>query len=187
MTTRKRIALAVTASVAATLTPKTVAALQEIGDVALVCTRKSKYFFDSTTLRVPQWNDDTEWTGAREGARYKKDQDIPHITIGDTADILVVAPLCANALTKFAVGLCDDLVSCLFYAWPQEKPVVVAPAMNTRMWENPLTERHLRTLTSQGVVVVPPVSKQLACGTSGMGAMADIADIVRVAARMLAT
>ena len=97
------------------------------------------------------------------------------------ADVLVVAPLSANTLAKLAAGLSDNLLTCIARAWDFRggKPVVVAPAMNTAMWEHPLTAAHLRVLTDVlGVAVVPPATRALACGDVGAGAMAAVGDVV---------
>ena len=103
-----------------------------------------------------------------------------HIDIRNWADICVVAPLSAHTLSKIAHGLCDDLLTCTLRAWDFEntKPVVLAPAMNTAMWEHPLTSMQLNTVKSFGrVVVVQPVAKTLACGEVGVGALAELDDI----------
>jgi len=176
MNERPRIILGVTGSVAAKLTPKLVAALQVLGDVDVVATKAALYFWDRAETGTRLWTDDEEWPGSL----YVKDQDVPHIKLGDEADILVIAPLTANTLAKMAHGLADNLLTSLFLAWPIDKPIVIAPAMNTRMWEN------LRTRANLGWFwdlhghsrVVDPVAKKLACGTTGKGAMADIAEIV---------
>jgi phosphopantothenoylcysteine decarboxylase len=105
------------------------------------------------------------------------------------ADVLLIAPLSANSLAKLAGGLCDNLLTCVARAWDFAggKPLVVAPAMNTAMWEHPLTTRQLGVLTGTlGVRVVPPVSKALACGDVGAGAMASVADIVAAVRAALA-
>lgn len=111
-----------------------------------------------------------------------------HIQLRDWADVLVLAPLSANTLAKLSLGLCDNLVTCVARAWRPEKAVVVAPAMNTAMWEHPATRRHISALTDGdfGAVVhiVAPVEKTLACGDTGVGAMAPpsaIAEAVRAA------
>jgi phosphopantothenoylcysteine decarboxylase len=172
---RPRILLGVTGSVAAKLTPKLIIALDELGEVQVVATDPSLYFWRRKDAGVRVWTASDEWPGSV----YQKDQEIPHIALGDWADILVVAPLTANTLTKMAVGLVDNLLTSIYYAWPERKPVVLAPAMNTRMWNNVLTERHLAALRDwpRKLTVVPPVSKRLACGATGRGAMADIGDI----------
>jgi phosphopantothenoylcysteine decarboxylase len=118
--------------------------------------------------------------------------EVVHIALRDWADVLVVAPLSANTLAKLSHGLCDDTLSCVVRAWDfghrddngtRGKPLVLAPAMNTTMWHHPLTRQQLEQIQSwhvqNGVVVVPPQAKQLACGDVGVGAMADLAVITQ--------
>lgn len=178
---RPHILLGVTGSVAAKLTPKLIVALDELGEVQVVATDPSLYFWRPKEAGVRVWTVSDEWPGAL----YQKDQEIPHIALGDWADILVVAPLTANTLTKMAVGIADNLLTSLYYAWPREKPIVIAPSMNTRMWENPLTERHINLLWSHELAIAQPESKRSACGTVGRGAMADIDKIKSCVAIML--
>jgi phosphopantothenoylcysteine decarboxylase len=102
------------------------------------------------------------------------------------ADVLVIAPLSANALAEVALGLCSNLVTRAARAIDPASSasrrgggsgaaaMVVAPAMNTRMWEHPATAAHVAALVQRGVAVVPPVSKVLACGDVGVGAMAPV-------------
>ena len=112
-----------------------------------------------------------------------------HISLRDWADVVVLAPLSAHTLAKVANGLCDDLLSSIMRAWDYEKPVVLAPAMNTNMWDHPLTEPQLRTIqgfSPKGLVsVVDPISKELACGQVGKGALADVDSVVQAVARAL--
>lgn len=104
-----------------------------------------------------------------------------HIALIDWADVLLFAPLSANSLAKLALGLCDNIVTAAARAWPldqQDKPFVVAPAMNTKMWSHPATQAHIDTLERWGVHVVAPVEKVLACGDLGVGAMASVSTVV---------
>lgn len=109
-----------------------------------------------------------------------------HVDLRDWADVLVIAPLSAHTLAKIANGLCDDTLSCVARAWDMgygprpAKPIVLAPAMNTAMWQHPATAEQLTKLTnmSNRTVVVEPVAKELACGEIGMGALADVDTIV---------
>lgn len=169
---KKRILLGVTGSVAAKLTPKLVTAIQELGEVEVVATDPALYFWKKEETGARLWTEAEEWPGDL----YQKDQEVPHIALGDWADILVIAPLTANTLTKMAVGIADNLLTCVYYAWPSQKPIVIAPAMNTRMWMNFATQRHLTGMRDRmyNMRIVPPQSKKLACGTTGYGAMADI-------------
>jgi phosphopantothenoylcysteine decarboxylase len=96
--------------------------------------------------------------------------------------MLVIAPLSANTLAKISNGLCDNLLSTVVRCWSfTSNPLLVAPAMNTVMWESPFTARHLATLRELGAAVVQPVAKQLACGDVGQGAMASVDDIAHAA------
>ena len=124
--------------------------------------------------------------------------------------MLLIAPLDANTLAKLAVGLCDNCLTCVWRAWDATKPVVLAPAMNTLMWENSFTKRHIRSLAvdagaahipghltdlqliaqindrSKTLRIVPPIEKELACGDVGFGGLADVADIAAAVREMAA-
>lgn len=78
---------------------------------------------------------------------------------------------------QVAGGLCDNLLTCIVRAWDFSKPMFVAPAMNTFMWTSPFTLRHLTAIEDLGVTVISPISKKLACGDTGNGAMAEPATI----------
>lgn len=109
----------------------------------------------------------------------------PRLQLAKWADVLVIAPLSANTLAKLASGICDNLLTCVVRAWPPAKPVVLAPAMNTVMWQHRFTTKHLGELRALGWHVVPPVEKKLACGDVGVGALAAPAAIVEAVAAML--
>lgn len=212
-----RILLGVTGSVAAIRTPALYQTLRVAGHaVRVAATGPSLHFFDPGDLGPPDpddgldagplYRDADEWTGDR----YGRDAPILHIALRRWADLLVVAPLDANTLGKFALGLADNLLTSLFRAWDFARPVVLAPAMNTLMWDSPVTLRHLRTLLDDrgdgrqparwsldeaeaiftrhvpGLVLVPPQRKRLACGDVGMGGMAEVATIAEAVRRRLA-
>jgi len=103
---------------------------------------------------------------------------VVHIELRKWADILLVAPLSANTLAKLANGISDNLLTSVARAWDLSKPFLVAPAMNTFMWDHPITEQHLSTLQKWGIKVIPPISKTLACGDTGSGALASVSDIL---------
>ncbi len=213
--TLPRILLGVTGSVAAMRTPSLFDALRATGHrVRVAATSPALYFFDPAALGPanpdpeggPLYLDADEWPGDR----FQRDAPILHIALRQWADILVVAPLDANTLAKFALGLSDNLLSCLFRAWDFQKPVILAPAMNTLMWDSPVTRRHLATLLDDrgdgrqppswsldeadavfarhapGIILVPPQSKRLACGDFGVGAMAEVATIAEVVRSLMA-
>ncbi len=110
---------------------------------------------------------------------------IPHITLTDNADLMVIAPATAHFLARAACGLADDLLTTSFLAC--SAPVLIAPAMNTRMWNNPAVQENVKTLHSRGVSFAGPVSGSLACGTTGEGRMVEPADIVQVCEEILNT
>lgn len=212
-----RILLGVTGSVAAIRTPALFAALREAGhEVRVVATESSLYFFDPAELGPPGpaaeglalppgplHRDADEWPAGG----YRRGDPVLHIELRKWADLFIVAPLDANTLAKFALGLSDNGLTCVFRAWDFARPVVLAPAMNTMMWDSPVTRRHLAQILADrgdgrapegwalaeadavfarhapGIVLVPPQAKRLACGDVGLGAMAEvqlIAEVVRV-------
>jgi phosphopantothenoylcysteine decarboxylase len=216
-----RLILGVTGSVAAIRTPALFANLSAAGHtVRVLATEPALYFFDPTELAQsegdssnksvigPAFRDVDEWPGPA----YSRGDAVLHIEFRNWADILIVAPLDANTLAKFALGLSDNFLTCLFRAWDFSKPVILAPAMNTLMWESPVTLRHLRQLLEDRgtgqfpsawslddapsifashaprIILVPPQAKRLACGDVGIGAMAEvvqIAEVVRLSTEQL--
>ena len=109
--------------------------------------------------------------------------DIEHIALASTIDLLLVAPATANIVAKFAHGLADDFLSALYLA--TKAPTLLAPAMNTNMFEHPAVVRNLETLVARGVRMVEPGSGYLACGWIGKGRLAEPDDVVAAAERVL--
>jgi len=106
-----------------------------------------------------------------------QDHKIAHIALADWADVVVVVPASANIIGKMANGICDDLLSTtLCTCWSCR--MLFAPAMNTRMWENPAVQRNVATLREMGVQMVGPTAGRLACGVEGMGRMAEPQEIL---------
>ena len=103
---------------------------------------------------------------------------INHIDLGKEADLFVVAPASANTIAKLAHGLADNMLTATALALPSTTPKLIAPAMNTKMYENPLTKKNLDTLHDLGYQEILPKSGLLACGDTGRGALADIDDII---------
>jgi phosphopantothenoylcysteine decarboxylase len=208
-----RLILGVTGSVAAIRTPALYAQLHAAGhEVRVVATRSSLYFFDTALLGLaegdnaevttdgPLFRDSDEWPGTR----YHRGDEVLHIEFRKWADLFVVAPLDANTLAKFAIGLSDNFLTCIYRAWDFSKPLILAPAMNTLMWDSPVTLGHLRQLIEHRtteplpagwtleqapaiyaqyvpkIILIPPQSKRLACGDVGVGAMAEVTQIAEV-------
>ena len=195
-----KILLGVTGSVAATRTPRLTQALLASGyDVRVVATERSLYFFEPTECPCPVVRDTDEWANDR----YQRGDAVPHIELRNWAELLVIAPIDANTLAKLAVGLCDNALTCVWRAWDMAKPIMLAPAMNTTMWEHPFTAKHLRVIgadfgaghvpghlalpdlirqindRSKRMQIIAPIVKELACGDVGIGAMAEVDDIVQ--------
>jgi phosphopantothenoylcysteine decarboxylase / phosphopantothenate---cysteine ligase len=110
--------------------------------------------------------------------------DIRHISLADAAELLLVAPATANCIGKFARGIADDALSTLYTA--TRARVAVAPAMNVNMFEHPAVVENLEILRGRGVAVIEPGAGYLACGWLGKGRLAEVADIVDAAMRLLA-
>ena len=110
---------------------------------------------------------------------------IGHIQLRDWADVVVIAPASANIIGKLASGICDDLLTTTMCAcW--DKKVLIAPAMNNMMWANPIVQRNMTILTEQlKFKTVGPATGHLACGTTGIGRMAEPADILTKLLEML--
>jgi phosphopantothenoylcysteine decarboxylase len=177
------ILLGVTGSVAATLTVKIFKALQQLGEVRVVATKCGEQFLrNEDKLQIGEvYLEEDEWPDFY----WEKDDPIMHIELRKWASALVIAPLSANTLAKMVHGICDNLLTSVFRAWDHQRPIIVAPAMNSIMWENCPTGYQIETLKNWGIQVVPPQSKILACGDEGVGAMADISKIVEVTAASL--
>ncbi len=107
----------------------------------------------------------------------KDEVEMGHIQLSRKADLVLVAPASADLLRKMANGTADDLASATLLA--TNKPVLVAPAMNHKMWENPATQRSIQTLQEDGVEIITPESGTLACGEVGVGRMANEETILR--------
>ena len=135
-------------------------------NVKVVVTPNALNFVTKTTLESLSQNAvDIEQFDIKE---YKPE----HIALTDEVDIFVIAPASANTIAKMALGICDNLLTSTFCAF--KKPVVIAPCMNTNMWENPAVEKNIETLKNRGIKVIEPDTGFLACGTNGKGRLADI-------------
>ena len=108
---------------------------------------------------------------------------IAHITFSQSVDLLLVAPATANIIAKFANGIADDFLSSTYLAC--SSPVLLAPAMNTRMWEHPATQRNVKQLSADGVIVITPDAGEMACGTIGPGRLSEPDRIVAAALDLL--
>lgn len=174
MERKPRILWGLTGSVATIRAPLLANALLAVGEVQAVVTERARHFLDPLPDSIRANTDEEEWS------RWRKLGDpVLHIELRRWADLFVIAPASADFLAKLAGGICDNLLLSVARAWDFSRPMVVAPAMNTRMWEHPITETHLELLRSWGIRVVLPVEKKLACEDIGIGALAPPDDIVK--------
>lgn len=121
------------------------------------------------------------WKDEDEASFYDKEaRKVLHIELRRWADLFLIAPLSANTLAKMAYGFCDNIVTETVRCWDYEKPLYVAPAMNTVMWMNPPTAEHISILEQRKIHVIQPIVKLLACGDSGVGAMADVSNLTQI-------
>jgi len=120
------------------------------------------------------------WQGGGEHAAV-------HLELTERADLMAVVPATANILAKFAAGLADDLVSTLGLSAQGTCKILLAPAMNTRMWEAPSTQANVEKLRGWGAATVGPASGHLACGTQGLGRLAETEEILTEITEMLLT
>ena len=108
-----------------------------------------------------------------------------HITLADEADVLLVAPATANTIAKLALGLAGDALGCVALALNPQAQLMIAPAMNGKMWNHPATQQHVQTLRERGALVIDPESGLLSCGYEGVGRLAPVEDIVSRALSVL--
>ncbi|MEO8073486.1 MAG: bifunctional phosphopantothenoylcysteine decarboxylase/phosphopantothenate--cysteine ligase CoaBC [Acidobacteriota bacterium] len=108
---------------------------------------------------------------------------IAHINFSQNIDLLLIVPATANIIAKFASGIADDFLTSTYLA--STAPVLIAPAMNTTMWENPATQRNIARLKKDGVYFVEPISGELACKTVGTGKLEDVENIASQALEIL--
>lgn len=142
--------------------------LRERGhDVRIVMTAAAQQFVTPMTFQV--------LSGRTVATRMfgEDDPSIDHIVLARWPDVIAVVPATANSIARFALGMADDLLSTVVLAARTSIPLVIAPAMNVVMWENPMVQRNLAWIRERGAVrIVEPVAKTLACGEVGVGGLA---------------
>ena len=108
-----------------------------------------------------------------------------HIQLADEADLLLIAPATANVLAKMAHGLADDALTCIALALNPAARMLIAPAMNGKMWQHPATQQNVSTLKARGAAFVGPDEGMLSCGYEGMGRLEGVEHIAQRAAQLL--
>jgi phosphopantothenoylcysteine decarboxylase len=169
----KTVAVGVSGSIAAYKSADLVSELRRAGaDVFVVMTESATRFISSLTLGtlsrnpvlVSMWEEERGWQPG-------------HIELADRADLLLVAPATANQIGNYANGCAPDVLSSIYLA--TRARVVIAPAMNGKMYEHPVTQENLSKLRERGVIIIEPDTGELACGYEGVGRMASSEAIVR--------
>lgn len=175
----KKIVLGVTGGIAAYKAVEIVSRLRKAGaEVHVIMTKEATQFVTELTFRemsgqpvvVDMWEKVTNFN-------------VEHIALANLADLMLIAPATANILAKGAVGIADDMLSTTLLA--TKAPVLMAPAMNTNMYENPVTQENIKTLKKRGVHILEPAAGHLACGTSGKGRLPEPLEIVEAVKRLL--
>ena len=168
---RFKVVLGVTGSVAAYKAADVASRLKEKGaDIFCVMTKEAAEFITPLTLRsisgnkvhTSMFDENEEW--------------IAHISLAQEADLLLIAPATANIIGKLANGIADDLLTCIALA--TRSPMLLAPAMNTSMYESRAVQENILRLKKFGMKFIGPKSGRLACGSIGLGHIACVEDIV---------
>jgi phosphopantothenoylcysteine decarboxylase/phosphopantothenate--cysteine ligase len=175
----KHILLGVTGSIAAYKAADIASKLTQAGaDVDVVLTEHARRFITEVTFRAI-----TRRPVLTDLFDEPEERQIAHIHLAKRADVLLIAPATANILAKLAVGIADDLLSTLALA--TQAKVVIAPAMNTVMWQHPATQHNVRVLEERGAHFVYPAEGMLACGDVGAGKLADTPVILAAVEQVL--
>ena len=168
-----RITLAVTGSIASYKAADLVSNLKKQGhSVTVLMTQAATAFIQPLTLQVLSQN--TVHLDLMEEPYPDK---VNHIELGKETDLFILAPATANTIAKVAYGFSDHMVTAL--ALPNYVPKLVAPAMNTKMYDHPATQTNLKTLETYGYTIISPKESLLACGDVGRGALADLDTILQ--------
>jgi len=165
----KKIVLGLTGGVACYKAAELARALGRAGaSVQVVMTEAATQFITTVTMQALTGN--TVYTDQWD-ARIANN--MPHIDLTRDADAIVIVPCSTNFIARLAHGICDDLLSTLCVARPARVPLMVAPAMNVEMWQNPATQRNVAQIRQDGILLLGPDSGDQACGEVGLGRMLE--------------
>lgn len=168
----KNILIGITSSIAAYKIPELIRMFKKADyDVKVVMTPEAKNFVTPLTLETLSSNRVYE-------QQFCPRDNTQHISLCSWADAFIIAPLSANTLSKIANGICDNLLTSIFCAYlGEKKPIILAPAMNCGMWENPFVQKNLETLKNAGCKILEPEYGFLACGTENKGRLCELKKI----------
>ncbi len=168
----RKIVLGVTGGIAAYKAAELTRELVRAGArIDVIMTKNAQKFVAPLTFQALSGNPVTT-----ELFNLMEESEIGHISLADRAEVLIIAPATANIIGKIASGIADDMLSTVVMA--TKAPVLIAPAMNVHMWENPICQENIAKLRAKGYRVLEPESGDLACGYEGKGRLADITTIV---------
>ena len=172
MLRNKTVVLGITGSIAAYKAAEIASQLTQAGaKVNVIMTKEAIEFISPVTFRALTGN-----PVVTEMFDLASEFSIEHVSLAKSADIVVIAPATANIIAKLAAGFADDMLCCTVLA--TRAPVVIAPAMETTMYDNPITQDNLSKLEARNFVIVGPATGWLASGKEGLGRLADINDIL---------
>jgi len=172
MLSNKTIVLGITGSIAAYKAAEIASQLTQAGaKVNVIMTKEAIQFISPVTLRAI-----TGRPVVTEMFDWASEFSIEHVSLAKSADIIVIAPATANIIAKLAAGIADDMLCCTVLA--TKAPVLIAPAMETNMYNNPVTQDNLSKLKARDFVIIAPATGWLASGKEGPGRLADTDDII---------
>lgn len=174
---RGEIILGITGSIAAYKACDIIDGLRKVGlSIKVIMTKEAEHFITPLTLQT--LSDNKVFMDMFEPVR---EWDPVHIRLAEIADLILIAPATANIISKIANGICDDLLTCVVAA--TKAKVLLAPAMNERMYKHPAVQRNIKALKGFGYKFIGPVKGDLACGYFGIGHIAAPEDIIKEAKR----
>ena len=172
MNKSKNILLIITGGIAAYKSLDLIRRLKEQGyNINCILTESGKNFV--TPLSIESLSGNKVYS---ELFNLTDEKEMGHIQLSRMSDLILVAPATANIMSKMAFGICDDLASTVLMA--TNKPVMLAPSMNVRMWLNKSTQRNINTLKTDGIKFIGPENGEMACGEYGEGRLSDVGEII---------
>ncbi len=175
----KKIILGVSGSIAAFKSADIASLLSQKGyDVSVIMTKEAEHFITPLTMQMLSAN-----KVYRDMFEVTDDWDVEHVSLAQSASLILIAPATANVIAKLACGLCDDLLTCTVLA--TRAPVLLAPAMNDAMYQHKSTQANIERLKKLGYHFIGPVKGRLACGTVGLGRLSEVEDIVSASSRLI--
>jgi len=178
---QRTVILGVSGSIAAYKSAEIASLLRKAGhEVFVVMTRSAAEFITPLTLATLSRNPVLRDLSEESDGGWKPG----HIELADRADLLLVAPATADTIARLAHGFADDALGAVALA--TRAPILIAPAMNGKMWEHPATRANAETLKSRGAAFIGPAEGMLACGYEGTGRLSEVVEIVDEAEKILA-